>query len=841
MFMHTESATVIIHYFRFDQRYDGWNVWAWADGKDGLSSPFGIRDDFGATAVVRIGGMQLSTRIGVLLRRSLPGNDWAEKELDDRYIEELGEDDTAEVWIIEGDKRIYTSRALAESRKVPRITEAIMISERQICVEWNILHGEHRLDDRFKLYTKDGNPVVLRQIVPTGTSGARLEAEECLSVLESYVVRFDGCRGVPVSLAGMFDHPEFERHYCYQGSDLGARYSPSATAFRVWAPTADEVLLTVYADGADAVGRCYPMERSAQGTWVYVWPGDHDGAFYTYRVRFQDEWEEAVDPYAFALTANGRRGAVINLERTAPKDWHADTRPPFHFPTDAIIYELHVRDATVHPDSGVSRPGTYIGLSERGTTTPGGFPTGLDYIASLGVTHVQLLPVNDFVSVDETETDPERKQYNWGYDPAYYFVPEGSYATDPADPASRIRELRQLISAFHRRGIRVVLDVVFNHMYSAARSCLGRLVPGYYFRREADWRPANGTGVGNDTASERAMMRKLIADCVEHWTREYHVDGFRFDLMGIHDIDTMNLVRERLDGIDPSILVYGEGWHLNTPLPAEKKATLANAARMPRIGLFCDAMRDGLRGSVFDAADRGFINGAGARAHDVCPAIAGAVSYGPGMAGHAAEPCQTINYAEVHDNHTLWDRLQCTNPEEPEPIRRAMQRLAASILLTSQGIPLFHAGQEWFRTKGGDHNSYRSPDAVNRIDWNRAAYYREDIAYVKGLIALRRKHALFRLQTADQIRRSLRMMDTPHGVIAFLLARLPETDCAYEFIVVAHNSLDRPVELAFPANFSGRRWAVLCDGEHAGPDPLREMSDATYYVVPGLSTFVCGA
>jgi pullulanase len=817
VFIHTERAILTLHYYRFDGFYDGWNAWIWPDGIEGAAFTLQASNSFGSTATIELHDMARSTKIGILLRRTVDGDDWGERETDDRFVEELRADGTTELWIIQGDPALYFDQALALRRKERRVIAAKFLSPEDIRVTVNVPPASVQ-SPRVELYGPTGAAVAIRSVTYESETRLRIEAETPLDITSSYRVRYADYEEAEVLLSGMFGHPEFERHYDYGGNDLGARCTSDATAFRLWAPTAAEACVVLYSKDDEPTCKEIPLLRTDQGTWLARLDGNLDGFFYTYKVKIQGEWREAVDPYAFSLSANGTKGAIVDLTRTDPEDWSHDARPPFDHPTDAVIYELHVRDATIHPDSGVTHPGTFLGLTEGGTHTSTGFPTGLDYIAGLHVTHVQLLPVNDFVSVDETHP---KRLYNWGYDPAFYLAPEGSYASDPNAPHSRISDLKRLVQTFHKRGLRVVLDVVYNHLFSAARSSLERLVPDYYFRTDAQGRPANGTGVGNDTASERAMMRKLIVDSVTHWAREYHVDGFRFDLMGIHDIETMRAVRDSLDDIDPSILVYGEGWHLNTPLPEERKATLGNAHAMPRIGLFYDRFRDSLKGGTFDLRARGFANGAGSYAHDVWHGIVGGIDYGRSIVGFALEPEQTINYAEVHDNHTLWDRLQLSNPEDSADIRRRMQRLIASILLTSQGIPFLHAGQEWYRTKHGDHNSYRSPDVVNRLDWARAERYAGDIRYVSGLIAMRRAHQAFRLPTAASIRESVRILDTPQGVIAYSLqTSTDQTKAQKQTYVVVHNATRSPYRINLPELELAKEWLILCDGANAGPEPI---------------------
>ncbi|HZG79041.1 MAG TPA: pullulanase-associated domain-containing protein, partial [Paenibacillus sp.] len=467
MFMQTERAKLIVHYYRFDEAYEGWNVWAWPDGLPGAAYPLAGRDAFGAYAEVDLEHTASSTRIGLLLRRSADGDDWADREVGyDRYVEEVDETGFAEVWVVEGDERLYADAELARRRRHPRIVEATWTSLRTIDVRINQANAPA---DGFELAAADGTPVPLAETILVGPRAIRLTPLAPLSAAERYVVRAGALPEANVTLRGLFDDPEFERLYAYEGDDLGAAFAPEGTTFRLWSPTAERATLVYYGGDASAaaesVAEEFAMRPADRGTWTLRLDGDRHGALYTYKVLIDGEWREAVDPYARSLSANGRRGAVVDPARAAPDGWSDDVRPALAAPTDAVLYELHVRDATMHPASGATRPGTYLGLAEAGSRTPEGLPTGIDYLAALGVTHIQLLPVNDFVSVDETDRG---RLYNWGYDPAFWFAPEGSYATDPHEPAARVRELKQLVLALHRRGLRVTLDVVFNHQFSAA-------------------------------------------------------------------------------------------------------------------------------------------------------------------------------------------------------------------------------------------------------------------------------------------------------------------------------------------------------------------------------------
>ncbi len=846
MFIQAEQVHVTLHYYRFDGNYDGWNIWAWPYGREGAEHRFSESGEFGITASFTVDSMEHSPKIGFIIRKSVRGNEWDQREIGDRYIEWADADGSSEVWIIQGDARVYEDERMAHSRKTARIVSAVMTDENTIEAALNVpcaasdpdkVRGMFSLTD----ITEDGRKVNIEEAVaadqPETSVGARMfhiRTEHPMDVSHEYILHIAGWEPSPVTLTGMFDSPQFVQAYTYEGDDLGASCSPTLTSFRLWAPTATEAVVMLYDSWDAAEGRGIPMGRAEHGTWKADVGQNLHGQFYTYLVRVAGEWNEATDPYANALSVNGLKGAILDMTETNPPGWESDTRPPLPHPVDSVIYELHVRDATVHPLSGVRAKGKYAGLAERETRTPNGEPTSLDYIAGLGVTHVQLLPVADFVSVDET-ADPPRS-YNWGYDPGHYNAPEGSYACDAYDPAARIRELKSLVQAMHAKGLRVVMDVVYNHMFSADRSNLGALVPGYYFRYLPDGRPSDGTGVGNDTASERPMMRKLIVDSVVRWARQYHIDGFRFDLMGIHDVETMNAVRASLDRVDPSILVYGEGWSLPTALDENEKASQRNAHRMPQIGQFHDKLRDGLKGSVFRARERGFVNGGGIRAEDVKSGIAGGIRYGGAIAGFASEPEQTVNFAEVHDNHTLWDKLLLSNPDDSEQIRMRMHRLATAIVLTSQGIPFLHAGQEFFRTKGGEHNSYRSPDDMNRLDWERMEAHKDTVEYVKGLIAIRKTFPALRMRTAEQIRRRLRFHDSSKGTILYTLKGQDDDGTDAQTVAVAHNGNRSPADIVLPEAVHGR-WKLLCDGVRAGIVPLAECPERKF-TVPALATCV---
>ena len=569
---------------------------------------------------------------------------------------------------------------------------------------------------------------------------------------------------------------DFDNYFSYDG-ELGALYEKEGTLLRVWTPTAKSVEVWIYADDSfKGPSTKIEMVQKPKGIFEAYLPGDQHGTIYVYKILFLNNRESiSVDPYARATTVNGMKSVIADLNRTNPDGW-GERLPAFGLPEEAIIYELHIRDFSISETSGIVNKGKFLGFTEKNTQNASGRKTGLDYLIDLGITHIQILPMFDYATVDEANlTEP---QYNWGYDPLNYNVPEGSYSTDPFDPFNRIFELKQMIRTLHDNGLRVIMDVVYNHVYDPKDQALERTVPGYFYRYNADGSLANGTGVGNDTASERHMMRKYIIDSVKYWAKEYHLDGFRFDLMGIHDSVTMNAIREALDKIDPSIIIIGEGWEMSTPLPEDLKASQKNAQAMPRIAHFNDSIRVALKGSDFgDEKDRGFISGKNYLEDLLLRNIKGAMH----LSSHSSyvDPEQVIQYVEAHDNLTLYDKLLRSNPDDSEEVRIKRHTLATSIVLLSQGVPFIHGGQEFLRTKAGVANSYQSPDEINQFEWERVTTFEESVAYVKGLIALRKSEYLFRLHTHEEIDAHFTTLSENFNIIAFSL-----TNSEKKYIVI---------------------------------------------------------
>ena len=546
---------------------------------------------------------------------------------------------------------------------------------------------------------------------------------------------------------------EFERLYNYDG-ELGVVYSKEKSKFILWAPTAENVDLVIYGDDGYNYNsksiKTYNMNNSINGTWIVEINEDLNGQYYNYLVTIDGKVNEVVDPYAKAVGVNGKRGMVIDLDSTNPKGWEEDEKPELKAPTDSIIYEAHIRDLTIDETSGIKDEfkGKFKGLTERNSYIPEtNIRTVINHIKNMGFTHIHLLPYFDYASVDETKFD--KSQFNWGYDPENYNVPEGSYSTNPYLGDVRIREFKEMIKALHEAGIRVVMDVVYNHTFSLG-SCLNKAVPKYYYRQDEKGNYSNASGCGNETASDRYMFRRYMIDSVVYWAKEYHIDGFRFDLMGIHDIETMKLIREELNKIDPSIIVYGEGWMGGpSPLKEDDAALKKNTYKFGelQIAAFSDDCRDGVKGHVFYEKEAGFANGKAGLEETIKFAIVAStphkevdktnIVYSDGF--WANEPYQTVTYASAHDNYTLWDKLQIVSPEASKEELIKINKLIAGIILTSQGITFIHAGEEMARTKVDENgnlveNSFNSSDKVNKIYWDRKIEYKDLVEYYKGLI-----------------------------------------------------------------------------------------------------------
>lgn len=590
----------------------------------------------------------------------------------------------------------------------------------------------------------------------------------------------------------------------YAGEDLELSVSETGTHFRLWSPEAQAAEVLIYDTGRNTPAvDTLEMKKAEQGTWTASVNKQLYGKYYTFRIKHNGRWlAETPGVWAKAVGVNGSRAAIIDFSKTNPEGWANDRGPVVENITDAVIYEMHHRDFSVDPSSGIANKGKFLALTEPDTKSPQGQKTGIDHLKELGVTHVHILPSYDYNSVDEANLPAN--QYNWGYDPYNYNAPEGSYSTNPSDPATRVREMKEMVKSLHDAGIGVVMDVVYNHTANNDDSNFSLTAPGYYYRHRSDGSYSDASGCGNETASERQQMRDFIVNSVKYWTKEYHIDGFRFDLMAIHDIETMDSVAAALKEINPSIFVYGEGWTAgDSPLPVERRALKENVAKMEGIAVFSDDIRDAVKGHYSNAADRGFATGKPGNEETVKIGIVAStahpqVDYSKGnnsKFAYASAPTQIINYVSCHDDLTLTDKLAKSMPGSTEADRQRAARLAQTIVFTSQGTPFMFAGEEVFRNKKGVHNSYKSPDSVNAIDWTLKDTNREQFDYYRELIKLRKAHPAFRMTTADAIARHIKFDKTDRdNLISYSIKDNANGD-EWKEIKLVFNGSEQPEEI----------------------------------------------
>ena len=828
---------VKIHYHRFDGKYDGWNLWLWPEGGDGTGNAFTGEDDYGKVATYNIDAS--AGKLGFIVRL----NEWEAKDVDsDRFIDlSKAKDGVVEVWLIQADANIYTD--VNDADLSPKVLSASLTTAKRIAVKTTVPVDTEATESLsiFKVVDQDGKEYeIMNLFSEEGTSSVfNINMQEPLDLNKTYKLVSEQYGEKGVAYGAVYSSKEFEDAFYYDGDDLGAVYSKSETTFKVWAPFSSAVKLNLYKEGLE--GEAYEvkdMTKGDKGVWSVTVDGDLNGVYYTYSVTNQETTSEVVDLYARTTGANGKRGMVIDLKATNPEKWDKDVRPQLLRATDSIIYEMHVRDFTIDESSGVTNKGKYLGLVEKGTKNSAGVSTGLDHIVDLGVTHVQLIPVYDYSpnSVDETKLD--KPQFNWGYDPYNYNAPEGSYSTDPFHGEVRVNEFKQMVQGFHDSGIRVIMDVVYNHTAESANSWMNLTVPGYYYRLNEDGSFSNGSGCGNEVASERAMVRKYIVDSVVYWASEYHLDGFRFDLMALIDMETMKQVRTELDKIDPSIIVLGEGWTGGgTLLSAADQSLKKNIYKFEdmQIAAFSDDIRDGIKGSVFGDTDTGFASGKLGQEERIKSGVIAATKY-PGISWAdthtdicspwAASPEQVINYVSAHDNLTLWDKIALSNKDDSEEDKVKINLLSAAIVYTSQGIPFMLSGEEMLRSKDGDHNSYKSPDSVNSIKW--AEFTNTEVyEYYKGLIQFRKNHAGLRMTTTADVEKYLKFIDAPSQVVAYTIDGKAEGEVADQLLII-YNASKEAKEVEIPDG----KWNVCIKDNKAGIEVIETVSGGKVSVGP---------
>ncbi len=826
------TMDITIHYKRYDGIYENWSVWIWADGKEGNAYEFTEEDEYGKVCKTSIEITDDTEKIGFLVRLG----EWEKKDIEqDRFISITEKQTSVEFFLLEADEKIYEQES--EVDLTPKIQSATFPKNKQIDFKLTKPYNNVDETDTSKVQVRDQNGVEY-EILKVWSKEAGMISEgtivmkEELDLANTYTLEMEGYLEKEVSLGAVFSSSAFEELYNYEGEDLGAIYQEEETNFCLWAPTASKVELNLYEEGLGGKQLDkLSMQKGEKGIWRCSVRDDLKNVYYTYSVTVGKTTSEAVDPYAKAVGVNGLRGMVVNLSETDPEGWEEDERPKLANEVDAVIYELHIRDLGMDDSSGIEQKGKFLSLTEKGTTNKEGFSTGLDHILDLGVTHVHLLPIFDFATIDETKLDSE--QFNWGYDPQNYNVPEGSYSTDPYHGEVRIQEMKEMILELHKNDLAVVMDVVYNHTAATNDSNFNRIVPDYYYRKDGDTF-SNGSGCGNEVASDRAMVRKFIVDSVVYWANEYHIDGFRFDLMGLMDLETMKEIREALDEINPDILLYGEGWTAGTSTLSSGSAALkSNISKLEGIAVFSDDIRDGIKGSVFEAGDTGYVSGKNGLVEQIKFGVVGATEQeSVDYKDHAwaSAPTQTINYASAHDNLSLWDKLAVSQANRSEEDRKRMNQLSAAIVMTSQGIPFFQAGEEFLRTKpdgegGFDENSYKSSDVTNALKWNEKTKNMDIYEYYRGLLAFRKEHAGLRMQTKEEIAEQLQFLETvPENVVAYTIRDTIRSQG--EEILIIYNPNEEDVEIDLPSGV----WDVYVNNEQAGTKRIETISDASITV-----------
>ena len=750
-----EGHNQLTLYWTYPGTYENCDIWIWFPGKDGKGYTF-HECEYGGKVIVNV--PEDVEEVGFIVRRDCSepgGSSWGSATKDyesDRFAVIEGKE--THIYLKSGDAMQYMSKDGGKTLDMAKkFTLAAMVDANEI--KYSITPKTTISDiSKVKVYEGEREIAVseLSSLGKEASSGTVVLAEN-LDLSKSYRVVLDGYGEKAVVPTDIFDSEYFAENYHYDGSDLGAVISGDATTFKVWAPTASKVVLNLFeaGDGVDAY-KSVEMVRGDKGVWAYTEDCGH-GTYYTYEVTTSVGTQEATDPYGKAAGVNGNRSMVVDLSLTDPEGWDsAEQKNPICAYSEAVIWEVHVRDFS-NKIADSQYKGKYLAFTETGLKNEYGMPVGVDYLKELGITHVHLLPVYDYATVDESDPD---SGFNWGYDPKNYNVPEGSYSTDPFNGEVRINEFKQMVQALHEAGLSVIMDVVYNHTYDA-NSSFNRIVPYYYYRYTSTGANSSASGCGNDTASERYMYGKFMVESAAYWVEEYKLDGLRYDLMGLHDLQTMQEVETAVHAINPNAIIYGEGWTMGSTIDGSEQANQSNISKITPTGkaigavaVFNDVIRDGLKGSVFDKAARGYISGQSA---GMTGKIIFGLRGGEGIGqGWSVEDAMVINYMSAHDNNTLWDKLILSNGDEDDEKRCRMNKLGAAIIMVSKGTPFWQAGEEMLRSKDGDENSYKSSDEVNNIDWSvlrEGAMEYETMLYYKGLIEMRKSFDIFTSPSAE--------------------------------------------------------------------------------------------
>ncbi len=787
------KTVLIVHYHRFDNNYNGWNLWVWPhkpQSLEGKAYSFTNKDSYGVYAIVKFNTAY--TELGYIVRL----NNWQEKDvLEDRFMK-IGKNGVTEIWLLQGEKQPFLS--VKDIDLSPRIKIAYLDNENLIHCYLTAPFDTKKFKGKVTL-TANGKKVLISDVKkadPTDISNTNyieiLLKTPIKDPSKLLRLKIKGYKPTIVYCRKILDKKAF-----YYNGELGLIKTKTGFTFRVWSPVSTAVQLLLYKNyNASKPYMVKDMEKIENGVWQIILPKYFEGQYYKYRLHYYNTVKETVDIYSKAVSVNSLKSAIIDPNDVSFGAFETDHFKGVAKPTDAVIYEIHIKDITEGQDSGIKHKGEYLGLTEENTVDPfhKTIKTGLAHLKELGINYVHILPIQDFASVNELN----KNSYNWGYDPYLYDVPEGSYSTNPTDPKSRIIEVKKMIYALHKNGIGVILDTVYNHTASVGDgSPFDLTVPYYYYRLDKKGNYLNGSGCGNEIRTEAPMMRKYIIDSLKYWVKEYHVDGFRFDLLGLFDFDTVKQISLQLHEMKPNIILYGEPWG---GMGAKLGFTKGDQKGL-KIALFNDGFRDALRGSVFNPKVKGFVNGGFAKDIRIKRGVVGSINYDSAMIqDFALKPEETINYVSCHDNLTLWDKDLITTPKWPESFLKRSQKLAAAIILTAQGIPFLHAGFDFCRTKNGNDNSYNAGIKVNELNYNRKYKYYDVFKYVRDLITLRRNHPIFRIDDPNYIRNNLKFLPAPHKVVAYSIKNVGLND-SYDSVIVFYNANLRNYVVSVPDGY----------------------------------------
>jgi len=824
-----EGHNQITFYYRSPEGYENCDMWIWFPGADGKGHLF-TECEYGAKVIVNVPeGIE---EVGFIVRRNCSdpgGSSWGSATKDfesDRFAKIEGRENF--VYLLTGDGNQYISKDGGKTLDMAKKFKMASMADRNV-ISYSITPKTNVSDpSMLKVYEGD-REIEIAELTSFGKESDRGEIilAEDLDLSGNYRVVLEGYGEKAVIPMEIFDSEYFADNFHYDGDDLGAVIKGGETVFKLWAPTASKVVLRLYEEGEGVEAyKSVELVKGDKGVWSHTESCGH-GTYYDYEVTTAVGTQETMDPYAKAAGVNGNRGMVVDLGFTDPEGWDsAELKNPISAYSEAIIWEVHVRDFSNKIEDSQYK-GKYLAFTETGLKNEAGESVGIDYLRELGITHVHLLPVYDYATVDESSPEDE---FNWGYDPKNYNVPEGSYSTDPYNGEVRINEYKQMVQALHEAGIAVIMDMVYNHTYDG-NSSFNRVVPYYYYRYDSTGANTSASGCGNDTASERYMFRKFMVDSTSYWVEEYKLDGLRFDLMGLHDVETMQQVEAAVHSINPSAIIYGEGWTMGATIDGSAQANQSNISKIVPTGnavgavaVFSDVIRDGLKGSVFDKAGQGYINGLpAANKGKIIFSLKGGQGVGQGW---SVNDSMVINYMSAHDNNTLWDKLLLSNGDQSDEERVRINRFGAAIVMLAKGTPFWQAGEEMLRTKGGDENSYKSSDEVNNIDWSvliPGSMEHDTMLYYKGLIAMRKGLSIF---TEPNV--TVEAEELTSGV---MVAKYSDGRGGEAIVLL------NPQKTALPYTLEGE-WNLVADASAAGAEAMARESGSVSVEAVAVRVYV---